>query len=678
MMVEINCPMCGIKSDANKEECPFCGARLKPLQDASNLDYEGGDLPDWLKGIKDAENTALPSSPEEELVPDWLQDLRDQPVDIPMTEKAEQESWDSDSQFGETGGEEDSADWLNRFPLETSPSQDFVSKDTIEIDEKSQQVEPADVTEPFTQEIQDRIAPPEEEPDRLAEIEKPNDLFGMDQETEIPEDVTSEVTPEQIQPFDNVEEEIPRPTSEVEQEERLEEDLEWLDELGTAFSGFHPETGLPIRTDAAFSSEIEDKEISTSPKEILPLLISKIETEDETAEKPATQVEEQSDLFPVELPSWLKDMRPVEAIAVGSAAASDKELEKTESAGPLAGLKGILPAEPDVSQTQKPKTYSVKLHVTDEQKYQSNLLIDMIKAEGVAIPTPASPVITPQHLLRIGIASVLFISILFSLVTGIPDVGASLATSEVSEVFKLIESLQTGSPVLLAIDYDPAYSGEMDSITGVIVNHLISRGLYLTFISSISTGAIQAEHLLAMLNQGKKEGFSTPQQYINLGFIPGEATGLYRFAKSPKQVIPFDIKGKPAWNVHNIQRVESISGFSLVIVATENPDIARSWIEQVEPLLEGSPLMMIVSAQAEPITRPYYSAYPRQVQGLINGLTDGVAYNSLLKSSERIGEYWPPYNVGMLFAGLLIAIGGMVNLALAYRVHRKKSDASGK
>jgi len=658
-MSEISCPVCGIYSDADKEICPFCGAQLRLSQDESSMDYLGEEIPDWLKAIKDVDNPISPSSHIEGGESDRQMQQEDQPL---YETKFDREDLPPESEYEEIGEIDGFSQGQDRIPLETEPN---------EVLDDSQLVVPSGVIGPFIQESQERNNSYNEDSDWLHEFEAPSDLEVKDQQTKIPEDSGLVTSSGQ---FLHDEEEITQPAQELPQGEKLEEDLKWLDDLGVAFAGYHPETGLPVSTGKNLTSEIGDEKGGKSLEETLPQIFSEIETGNEEVEIFGDQVEGKPRLVPADLPSWLKEMRPVEAVAVSSPIAADKELEKIESAGPLAGLKGILPAEPDASQSLKPKTYSVKLHVTDEQKYQSILLADMVKAEGTAIPIPASPTITSQHLMRIGIASLLFLIILSSLITGMPEVGVPAATSDFSDVFRIIESIQPGVPVLLAVDYNPAYSGEMDFPISLVINHLIRHNAYLTFVTSISTGAIQTERLLTLANQE----LSMPEQYTNLGFIPGGATGLSRFAQAPKQVLPIDIKGKPAWIVPNIQGVQSISDFSLLIVVTENPDIARSWIEQVVPHLAGSPIVMVVSAQAEPLIRPYYYAYPKQIQGFISGLAGGVGYTSLLESGSRYINYWPAYNLSMLFAGLFIAVGGIVNLALAYRARQNRGNVSGK
>jgi hypothetical protein len=105
----------------------------------------------------------------------------------------------------------------------------------------------------------------------------------------------------------------------------------------------------------------------------------------------------------------------------------------------------------------------------------------------------------------------------------------------------------------------------------------------------------------------------------------------------------------------------------MVLVITDDPDVARSWVEQVQPLLDlegngqGVPLVLVVSAQAEPLVYPYYYTTPRQVSGLVSGISGGAFYESI-HGPSLARRYWDAYNIGLILAVLVIAGGSVINL----------------
>jgi hypothetical protein len=363
-------------------------------------------------------------------------------------------------------------------------------------------------------------------------------------------------------------------------------------------------------------------------------------------------------------------MRPVGAIDLG-VALEEEEQEQAERSGPLSGLVGALPAEPDIVQATKPPLYNLKLRVSETQETHAALLADLIASEGEAYPLPQPPLLKTQSLLRMAIAIVLFAVVVFSLLTGLPVLSPPVLTTEVFITSQLVVGLPPAAPALIAVDYSPGYSAEVESGLAALIDHLVAQGQYLTFISIHPTGQVQAEHLISSLAQ--KPGLDQSIDYTNLGFIPGGASGLLSFAQDPRRILAYDAQGQAAWEQQGLRGVNSLADFGIVVVATENPDVARTWIEQIQPLLGNTPLVLVVSAQSEPIVRPYYDASPRQVQGLVSGFSSAVAYDALLGRSSAASEMWSPFAAALTAAVILMLVGVLVN-AIAGIVIRSKAE----
>jgi hypothetical protein len=83
---------------------------------------------------------------------------------------------------------------------------------------------------------------------------------------------------------------------------------------------------------------------------------------------------------------------------------------------------------------------------------------------------------------------------------------------------------------------------------------------------------------------------------------------------------------------------------------------------------------MAVSAQAEPIVRPYYEGSPQQVRGMTVGLTGAAAYENSLARSGLARRYWESYSLSLLLAAALILLGGAVNAGSAMLGSRRKAE----
>jgi hypothetical protein len=423
-------------------------------------------------------------------------------------------------------------------------------------------------------------------------------------------------------------------------------------------------------TSLAAPAEIPDWLAEVAPRE------SGVGLPDETEEEAeAGRSVGQEEIAPAELPSWLEAMRPVE-FAASKPPPVEEGADRIESVGPLAGLRGVLPAEPDVSRVGRPSGYSIKLQVSDAQQTHASLLETLIKEEGLARPLPQRSAISSQHLLRLSITIVLIVAVVFPMLMGWPQETPPAFPPEAGAVNYMINNLQAGAPVLVAVDYEPGWSGEMDATAAGVVRHLELKGAYPAFISTVPTGPAQAEHLLAIVGQGSSTEWQAGQNYANLGFIPGGAAGLLSFVQSPQKISPaYSETGKRAWDEGSLVNVQSISDFSLAIVITQNPDTARTWIEQVGPYLgDNTPLLMLLSAQAEPLVRPYYQEFQQQVKGMVIGLVGGASYENLNGQPLVALNYWDAFNFAVIVAVVIIFLGALINASLAASGKRKTDN----
>ncbi len=354
---------------------------------------------------------------------------------------------------------------------------------------------------------------------------------------------------------------------------------------------------------------------------------------------------------------------------------------QVEIAGPLAGLPGILPAEPEIALGRKAAAYPAQLQVTETNRIQAEIFDQVLQSEGQNRPIPDRGLVTSQKVMRMAFAVIILFAVLvpvFSLQTlerypPIPPV-AVLSASQI------ISSIGNESPVLVAVEYEPGFSGELDAALAAVLDHLMIQGAFLVFVSSNPSGPMQAEHIVAVSNQVGSHLYVNTEshnEYINLGFIPGGPAGLRNFAENPRLSNPSDISGEPAWQNPVMMTIDDIDDFSLVIVASENQDKSRAWIEQASPLLANTPLIYVVSAQSEPLIRPFFDASPRQVQGIVSGIIGSVQYGAAIGRQGIAQLYWPSFNSGLLAAAILIVVGGGANALLVLSANKNGRKKGG-
>ncbi len=593
------------------------------------------DVPDWLQTTDDtgdvhdvpgetAADTSAGEPASVEGLPGWLQQIDQdeaaaQPDEIP--------DWVSETS-DETASPEGIPDWLQPETESTGPEGEIPD---------------------WLSDVSREEELPEESLEANSAAELPDWLAGLDHEVQadVAEASREEATAEQ--PSEDLPDWLAGSAPAADESNELPEQ-DAADSAITLLDGAEEDQELPAYgLDDAFEDEVPDWLADVKVNQ---------EREEQAAEKPAGSKE--ADLAPAELPSWLEAMRPVEAEATPEVL--DERDQQVVNAGPLAGLRGVLPAEPEISKVQKPPTYSVKLQVSDMQQERAAMLEELVQAEGESRPIPKRPLVSSQHILRVVFAIILFLAVLWPLVAKGPVAPIPVFSPETGAANQLIGQLNSQAPVLVAVDYQPGLSGEMDAIATTLLDHFMLRGAYLTLVSTTASGPIQAEHVLSLANQEFGHSYLGASEYTNLGYIPGGPTGLISFAANPRAMMAYALDdGRPAWQDSPLGNVQNLSDFALVTVLTENPETARAWIEQVQPALGDTPLIMAISAQAEPMVRPYYEAFPKQVQGMVVGLAGSAAYESLMGHPGLAHDYWNSFGIGLLVALVLILVGGLYN-----------------
>lgn len=596
---------------------------------------------DWLSGISNEKTPPLPSEPDIDRLdtpdiendpdlelPDWLKKIQDgedlSGLEEPLNNEEDQINEDS----GETG------DWIKKFTGTLDPAV-LDSKMEFKLEEDLAWINEQDIPSETTNESESDLDNTQE----TAVSKDPNWLSSME-ENSLPDS--------EIEMPDFTIEEIP-----VDENEARKYQLE----------------DFKMDTD-----EIPDWLGSSDPQS---------ESLKEDGELPPSDLEET--IAPADMPTWLQAMRPE-----GADGPLGLEIDKTskdiEITGPLAGLENILPAESGDTLFGTHLVPRVNLYVSKTQQSHIALLQQMIIDEEEAPPVKRRTLEIPQQIFRWLIAGLLYLAVLLPVFTHQSKTPLPSNTHpEISSMAEIINALPPNSPILVAFEYQPGLSGEMEAASAAVLDHLLIRGAELAFISTSPTGPGLIEHYLdtILLNHA----YIADRKYPNLGFISGGSAGLLNFASNPRNTVPIvnmhDAEGNGinGWEVKPLNQINQISDFALILVITDDPDTARAWIEQVQPyLIDKSntelsvPMVMVVSAQAEPLVYPYYDNTPKQVSGLVSGLSGGATYETFNVRENIASRYWDGFSSGISITVIIIIIGGLFNLVQGWRKTRKRSD----
>ncbi len=379
-------------------------------------------------------------------------------------------------------------------------------------------------------------------------------------------------------------------------------------------------------------------------------------------------------LSPAQLPGWLAAMRPVESVATDNSGDLNEHIEKS---GPLAGLRGVLPADMQAIKYRKPPTYSVKLKVTETQAAHAGLMEDLLERENRPSEAKQIGAQGSKRLMQLVVAVVLIVVlILFRGAGTLPDIpGRPYLAPFVTSFFNAIETLPAESAVLLAVDYEPGYSGEMKAASNAAIQRLMSKQQRIAVISTVPAGPALAEDLLlkAWLGQQDNSTEYINTHTINLGYLPGGITSLKEFALRPKQAARYGLTaqydGLIPWDHPALTGVNTLTDFSAVIVITDSVESGRAWVEQVQPSLGSTPMLLISSAQSAPMMEPYVQS--GQLSGMLSGLGGSVSYENLIQQPGTGHTYWIALQGGLAVVVALILVGILLELFVTLVASRR-------
>lgn len=586
-------------------------------------------MPDWLKHEFEAEQAEEPTTqPKDDAkVPEWLRSLGDE---------AAEESLDA------LPGEEPVFPGdFSLAPQQETPTGEEAADEEIPMPDwlREMDTEPAMDETAFPSDLFEESAG--EDKGKADEPVLPMDA-GIKGETK--DEEVSEAEPATLPDWlsELAGEEVPAPSEEKAEEPSLEEALPRV---------------------PAFELGDELVDVENILGEELPEWIS----EEEAGEEKPPETEEEG-LARAKLPSWLESLRPQEEQSLVPEDLRDDD-DHVEGTGPLAGIRSVLSAEPEVARVAEPKLPSFKLQVSEAHRANAELLEKFLAEEDKAAPLPAQRLVTLHKIVRLVLALALLIlvgMVVFASSSNVSLLDKSLIPGEVLDASRIVDSLPQGAQVLVAIDFEPAFAGELESAAAPFLDHLMLKGARLVFISTSPTGPALAEHLLE--SKLAQHNYVSGEQYINLGYIAGGEAGLQSFILTPRRLTPFSFDGRDAWSTPPLEGINRIEDFKLIVLVTDRLPTARTWIEQVETVSPEIPFVVVSSAQAAPAIRPYYASTNGQIEGLLGGYTAGVAYEQITGRTISGRAYWDAYTMGLVIAVLAGLFGvGRYIMALVAR-----------
>jgi len=231
-------------------------------------------------------------------------------------------------------------------------------------------------------------------------------------------------------------------------------------------------------------------------------------------------------------------------------------------------------------------------------------------------------------------------------------------TSEVKAVYDKIESLPTGSIVMVPMEYDPATAAELEPMAKAVVRHCFSRNLQVMTTAFMIDGVVLIERTLRDVagEYGKEYG----KDYVYLGYKPYMQIVLLNMGENFRKPFPRDYYGNRLDDLAMMQGVNNYSNVSC-IVGINGTSGADYWINYASGRY-GAELALGVTAV---MATDYYTfLQSRQIFGLIGGLKGAAEYEKLIgRSKDVANRSMDAVSVAHVFIILFIILGNLAFFA---------------
>ncbi|MCY4023677.1 MAG: fibronectin type III domain-containing protein [Anaerolineaceae bacterium] len=205
-----------------------------------------------------------------------------------------------------------------------------------------------------------------------------------------------------------------------------------------------------------------------------------------------------------------------------------------------------------------------------------------------------------------------------------------VAGSPQETLYESLDVLTPGDLVLVGMEYGPTAAGELDTVAGVLLRHILLRRAVPIVVSRYPVTLLRTEQMLTQLGQAGSSLATRLQRDVDLvpnadwfvtRFLAGDLAGLRALSMNLREQLAMDLRGSATG-----LDIRQLGDFARVLVIAERPEDLRQWAEQIAPLA-GSDMLAATGQAAVPLARPWLRV---ALSGTISGFHDALTYDSML------------------------------------------------
>jgi hypothetical protein len=203
----------------------------------------------------------------------------------------------------------------------------------------------------------------------------------------------------------------------------------------------------------------------------------------------------------------------------------------------------------------------------------------------------------------------------------------------VEGIFDKVESLPSGSIVLMSFDYGPATVPENEPMGDALLYHCMLKNHKVYIMALWPTGEAEANRAIQRVITNKFPDKKYGKDYIQLGFKAGNQGLINAIYSDLKGMYTTDAAGVDINTFAMMKNVNKLTDFDIILGVCSGRPGLKEWVQFAGD--RGSiPVAGGVTAVEAPLLYPYY---PSQLLGLMGGLQGAAELQAAL------GKKYPEY-----------------------------------
>jgi hypothetical protein len=195
-------------------------------------------------------------------------------------------------------------------------------------------------------------------------------------------------------------------------------------------------------------------------------------------------------------------------------------------------------------------------------------------------------------------------------------------------VFKEIEALEEGAPVLLAYDFDPGSEGELGPMATAFTLHCAHKNLKMFYLSLWPVGPQMIDDAINRVIKSDFPHLEYGDDYVNLGYKPGYESVIKVIVTDLRELYTTDDKGTNVDQIPMMEGIHSVQDFDLVINVSAGYAGTKEWVQYAAtPYRDRIRLVAGCTGVQAPLLYPYI---PDQLPGLLGAIKGAAEYEKLV------------------------------------------------